>query len=153
MKRIIFAVIAVVALGWANTSQAQDCDAIVGPFYTLNGIDPNDYPVEKGEMYCLISQNAFYITTQVPNGSYVFDLRDLSSTLTGEKIASNFEVDLNTLSYWAYNFEAFRPYSDPHKPGVTIYFRIGKKSDHRFLAVRPYGEAMARALHPEEFKD
>ena len=148
MKKIIFTVIVLFAMGWANMSQAQDCRAIVRPFYIQTGTDSTTYPIEKEEHLCLLSQNALFLTQQVPSGATVYDLSELTNIITDEKLAQNAEIDLNTFSYWGYDFYRFRPQGK----GTTVYFRIGSRSDHRYLGVRSYGEALARTDHPEQFE-
>ena len=149
MKKIIFTVLAVIVLGWTNMSQAQDCRAIVRPMYILMQIDSTTYPAEKEAHFCQLSQKVFYLTQEVPNGATVYNLSDLTNTITGERLSQNYEVDLNTLSYWQYDFYRFHPQGK----GQTVYFRIGRRSQHQYLAVRPYEEAQARVDHPEQFKD
>ena len=149
MKKIIFTVLAVIVLGLTNMSQAQDCRAIVRPMYILRQIDSTTYPAEKEAYFCQISQNAFYLTQQVPSGATVYNLSELTNTITGERLSQNFEVDLNTLSYWQYDFYRF----EPQGKGQTVYFRIGRRTNHQYLAVRPYNEAQARVDYPELYKD
>lgn len=149
MRKIVFTVLVVFALGWTNLSQAQDCSAIVRPMCILRGIDTNTYPIEKLDYFCRISQHAFFITKEVPSDAVVHNISELTNTITGEKVPQSFVADLNTISFWGYNFEKFRP-KDYRQP---IYFRMGRGSNVQYLAVRTYKEAMAREDHPEEFQD
>lgn len=148
MKKIIFTVIVLFAIGWTNMGRAQDCRAIVRPFYIQMQIDSTTYPAEKEAYFCHISQNMFFITEQVPSGSTVYNLSELTNTLTNQKVDQNYEIDLNTLSYWGYDFYRFRPQGK----GEIVYFRLGKRSDHRYLAMRPYQEAQARVDYPELYQ-
>lgn len=149
MKKALIITAAIFMLGLLNPLQAQDCDAIVGPYLTIRGLDSTSYPIEKIEYFCRVSQNAFYLTNEVPEDAVVYNLRDLTNRITGQKISRDFVVDLNTLSLWEYNFLQFQV---EHK-NVTIYFRLGPKNTARFLAVRNYGEALDRTDFPERFKD
>ena len=149
MRKIIFTALIVFALGWAEKIQAQDCDAIVRPLCIQRNLDPSIYPAEKLAQYCLFSRCAFFITNQVPREAIVNDISDLTNTITHEKVRQDFVADLNSISYWGYNFNEFRPrgYERP------IYFRMGKGRTAQYLGVRSYNEAMARSTHPEQFKD
>lgn len=149
MKKIIIAAIAILAIGLTNQSKAQDCRSIVGPLIVLRGIDTNTYPAEKLDNYCQFSQNAFFITNQPPANAIVHDISELTNTVTGERVNQDFIADLNTISYWGYNFYNFRPRGEEG----PIYFRMGRGRAVQYLAVRSYNEAMARTTHPEEFKD
>jgi len=149
MKKIIFTTLIVFTMGWAGKIQAQDCNAIVRPLIILRNIDTNYYPAEKLAQYCIFSQCAFFITNQVPSDAIVNEITSLSNSVTGERVPQDFVADLNTISYWGYNFFEFRPrgYQQP------IYFRMGSGSSVQYLGVRSYDEAMARSTEPERFKD
>ncbi|MBQ6068936.1 MAG: hypothetical protein IJK84_05480 [Bacteroidales bacterium] len=149
MKKIILTAMVVMAFGWANESKAQDCRSIVRPMYILEGMDSTTYPVEKEEIYCIISHNAFFITQEVPEGAIVNDIGDLTDLITGQKLPKDYVADLNTISYYRYNFDKFRGKDFKQ----TVYFRMGKKGDIKYLGVRSYPEAMARWSNPEQFKD
>lgn len=143
MKKIVFTVLVVLALGCTQKCLAQNCRAIVRPYYITQGIDSTMYPAEKEAYLCQFSQNAFFITQQVPQGVAVHDLDELTNVVTGMKAPKNLEIDLNTLSYWQYDFHRFT------RNGQTAYFRIGKRSDNQYLGVRTHNEAQARTEHPE----
>ena len=149
MKKIILTALVVLALGWADRVQAQDCNAIVRPLCILRDIDTNTYPAEKLQIFCHYSQCAFFITQQLPERAVVNDISVLTNTITGEKVSRNFVADLNTISFWGYDFDKFRP----HGWEGPIYFRMGRGSTTQYLGVRTYSEAMARSTHPEQFKD
>ena len=149
MKKIVLTLLVVLACGWTSRCQAQDCAAIVRPFCILEGIDTNTYPAEKLEMYCQLSRCAFFITSHAPKGAIVHDISVLTNTLTNEKVPQDFVVDLNTISYWGYNFDRFRPLNYPQ----PVYFRMGHGNSAQYLGVRSYAEAMARSANPEVYKD
>lgn len=149
MKKIIFTVLVVVAFGWANNVDAQDCSAIVRPLCIQRDIDTNTYPAEKLQIFCHYSQCAFFITTNVPDEAVVNDISVLTNTITGEKVSRNFVADLNTISYWGYNFDKFRP-KGMEKP---IYFRMRRGNTTQYLGVRTLTEAISRSTHPEQFND
>ena len=149
MKKIIFTFLILLALGWTNMSQAQDCSAIVRPLCMQMGYDTTSYPAEKLAYWCQFSQNAFFTTQTVPEGAIVHDISEVTDLFTGNKIPKGFVADLNTLSYFQYDFDEYRP-RNYKKP---IYFRMGDKGSSLYLAVRSYTEAMGRTDHPEEFED
>lgn len=143
MKKLFFTIVA--SLLFCSFAQAQDCEAIVAPFLQMKGIKAADYPEGKAKDRCLFSQNSFYLTNEVPQASLVFEFGELTNMLTQQHPENN-EVDLNTLSYYLYNFMDFQV-RDYHR---TIYFHIGNK-DYRYLAVRCYDETMDRTYFPEKY--
>ena len=149
MKKALIITAALFMLGLLNPVKAQDCDAIVGPYLASRGLDSNNYPIEKIEYFCRVSQNSFYLVNEVPEGAVVYNLHVLTNKITGQRIPRDFVVDLNTLSLWEYDFLKFQV---EHK-NVTIYFRLGPKNTARYLAVRNYGEALDRTNFPERIKD
>ena len=149
MKKIIFTLLVVFTLGLTNMVQAQDCRAIVRPLVILRGIDTSWYPAEKLEFFCQFSQNALFTVQSVPEGAIVHNIGEVTDLLTRQKAPQNMVADLNTLSYWQYDFDEFRP-RDYKQP---IYFRMGGEGSSQYLGVRCNNEAMARTNHPEEFKD
>lgn len=148
MKKTLFITVAAFLLGLSAPVKAQDCDAIVAPLITIRNLD-DSYPAEKLAHYCQISQNSFYFTEQIPDDAVAYNLREVTNSLTGENIPKNFVVDLNTFSYWGYNFIQFQA-KHQHQ---TIYFRLGSNNTYPYLAVRPREEAHARTDYPERYKD
>lgn len=146
MKKVIFTLI--ILTGLAGTAMAQDCEAIVGPFLYLRGIEPSDYPEGKFEYRCTFSRNTFFLTDQVPQGSTIRDISELTDKMTDRNLAENFVVDLNTISLYRYDFERFQKGKDAER---TIYFRLKGSNTHRYLGVRCYNDAMRRTSNPEEF--
>ncbi len=149
MKKIILSFIVVVVFGATNMASAQDCSAIVRPLCIQRNIDTSTYPAEKLELFCSYSRNIFFFTQQVPEGANVHDIWELTDYMTGEKLPRTFVPDLNTFSYWGYNFEQFRPNSSME----YVYFRMGEGSETQYLGVRPYGEAQYRTHYPEKYKN
>lgn len=147
MKKAIFTTIAILLIGWAGQTKAQDCDAILQPLYTLLGTTADEYPADKAADRCAFSHNAFYLTNDLPHGATIFRLTELTDKLTGLKVTEDFTVDLNTLCYYQYNFNEFQR-EDYYR---TIYFQIGPRSRHEYLAVRCYDETWRRTYYPEEF--
>lgn len=146
MKKIILTAIALVMLACTNV-MAQDCKTIVEPLIIMRDLDTNTYPAEKLDLFCQISANQFYMTNEVPKNAKVFNITQLRNVLTGENIPEDFVVDLNTLSYYRYNFLDFQVQDFEH----TIYFQVGRKSDKTYLAVRSVVEAKMRTYYPENY--
>ena len=147
MKKIVLTVLMIVLAGIAASVNAQDCEAIVRPYFQANNINPDDLVAEKYEWRCQFSYNAFYITSQVPEGATVFNFSELTDLVTKEHPSGNITIDLNTFSYWQYDFVEFQV-QDYHK---TIYFRTGSRSTP-YLALRCWDEIYDRTNHPEYYK-
>ena len=149
MKKILIITAIIFMVGLLNPAKAQDCEAIVGPYLTIRGLDPQSYPIEKQEYFCQVSRNTFYLVDEVPEGAPVYNIREVTNRLTGKKVSRDFVVDLNTLSFWEYDFMNFQV----SHPYVTIYYRLGSNNTAQYLDVRNYGEALERTNFPERFKD
>lgn len=147
MKKVIFTTITILLIGWAGHTKAQNCEAIVEPYLTLHGYTAETYPEDKAEYRCLFSQASFFLTKDLPHGVTVFMITELTDLITGQKVTNDLTVDLNTFSYYRYNFFDFQRQDFDR----TIYFQIGQGRDRVFLGVRCYNEAWRRATYPEEF--
>lgn len=149
MKKIILSASLVLLLGVAANAQSQrDCTAILRDYFAVSGHNPDTYPPDKAEYYCDFSFNAFYLTAEVPEGFTIFQFTELTNQLTGTHPAPVTTLDLNTFSYYTYNFHDFQV-QDFHR---TIYFALSG-NDHLFLAVRPYEEIFDRTNDPYKYKD
>lgn len=146
MKKLFLIAFATLILCCAASVQAQDRQAIVGPFLQQRGIAESNYPADKFDYKLQFSLNSFYLTNTLPSRACVFEFSELTNKLTQEHPTSNV-VDLNTLSYYTYNFLDFQV-KDYHN---TIYFRIGNECN-RYLAVRSYDETMDRTNNPEKYQ-
>lgn len=145
MKKIILSMLVVMIMGLGSL-KAQNCAEIVQPYLTLHHYDPNNYPEVKVEWRCLFSHSAFYVCDTVPQGATVISISEVQSLLNGERISSNYVVDLEHLSYWEYNFNHFQHYTDSE----TVYFET-PASTSRYLALRCYRDTKRRADHPERY--
>jgi len=149
MKKIVLTAIAVLLLGTVANAQNQgqrDCNAVLRDYYATSGHTPETYPPDKAADRCLFSENAFYLTDDVPDGFYIFQFTELTNKVTREHPAPVETVDLNTFSYYTYNFLDFQA-RDYHR---TIYFDLDGRGRH-FLAVRSYDETMGRIIEPEKY--
>lgn len=130
-------VLIVMFLAVCGQAMSQDCRAIVMPKYGNNEDAFNRVPEGKVEVFCNYSQAMFYETDSLPKDAYVYSISELVSRLDGQHIDKGFVVDLNTLSYYEYNFSDFQVkhfYSH-------IYFST-PASAHKYLGVRTMEEAL-----------
>ena len=147
MKRIFLLAAASILLGiWSNLN-AQNCNEIVRPYFLFSGVDSNAYPEGKREWRCHYSQNAFYLTDQIPSNAHVYDFTELTSLVTKQHPSSDYVVDLEHLSYWEFDFDKFQ---NQHFEN-DIYFRI-KNGPKKYLAVRDINEIYERTAFPHHFK-
>lgn len=150
MKKVIFIAIATVLLGMsANAQSGRDCEKVMEPFFAVRGHNPADYPADKIEYWCTFSENAFYFVDRLPHNVFVFDFSVLTNMVTGQKAAADTPVDLNTFSYFSYDFINFQV-KDYHR---TIYFELHGNQPHKYLALRCHDEIMDRTNNPEKYKD
>ena len=147
MKKTVFIALTTVLFLAGNRLCAQDCEAIVAPYLSLGHIDRAEYPQPKFEWRCNFSHNSFFVVDEVPQGATVFSISELRNLLTDKNLPANYVVNLETFSYWGYNFIDFQA-QDYHR---TIYFST-PGSSHRYLAVRCWDEAYDRTEFPENYK-
>lgn len=132
-------------VGISSNLFAQNCEAIVAPYLSINGIDRSEYPEPKFEWRCKFSRSAFYVCDSVPANATVIPITELTNLLTGNHVQDHFVIDLNTLSYWGYDFVNF------HKVDYfnTIYFDT-HNATNRYLAMRDAREIYRRANAEEK---
>jgi len=147
MKKIVLSVIAILLFGaMANAQTQRNCEAILRDYFAVSGHDPETYPEGKAEWRCLFSSNAFYLTDEITNDGVVFLFSELTNRITGEHPAANTPVDLNTFSYYTYNFLDFQA----QYYHSTIFFQL-EGNTHRYLAVRCWDETFDRTENPEKY--
>ena len=129
-------------------AQAQDCEALMLPFFGGNADRMAEYPAEKLEWRCKYAQNAFYVSDTVPAGVEVIPITEVKNKLTGEPISADIKIDLNTFSYYAYTFIDFQV---RHKRGNVTYCFSTPASDHPYLVLRSLDEAYFRTEFPEQY--
>lgn len=134
MKKLILTAIVTVLFSSAAFAQTRNCEAIVQPLLEQMGTTKDYYPAEKINHFCIFSEQAFYLTNQVPDGSLVYEITDLLIWGGDSHPAADMEINLNTLSFWGYNFQYYQ------KVDRTVYFHLGNKNSHRYLALRSYNE-------------
>ena len=70
----------------------------------------------------------------------MYNITDVTNYQTGKKIGRDYVVDLDEMSYYAYNFDYFQ-YTNDKK---TVYFRLNN-GDYRYLVLRSYIDQMTYA--------
>lgn len=128
--------------------QAQDCNAIMLPFFNGDANRMANYPPEKLDIRCRYSQNAFYVSDTVPQGAVLRSLTEIKDYTTGNYLTENFVVNLNTLSYYGYSFQDMQCHYP--KADVTICFPT-PKSEHPYLVLRSLTETHMRTESPEYY--
>lgn len=133
MKRVVLAVALIVsALGL----KAQNCDAIVLPYFRGDVARMEEYKSlapEKFEYRCMISQSMMDVSDTIPQGALTFNINELTDILTGEKLPADFVVDINTMSYYQYNFRDFLAQLPSHREGMVCF--SAPASEHPYLII------------------
>ncbi len=148
MKRTI--VLLAFCLSVIGGAAAQNCEAIMLPFFGGNEQRMYEYPAPKFEWRCKYSQNAFYVTDQVPEDAVLRSLTEITDNSTGKKLTEDFVVDLDYLSYYQYSFQDMQCHYP--KTNITICFPT-PKSEHRYLVLRSLDETYRRTEYPDEYKN
>lgn len=147
MKRtIVLSVLCLMAFGGLR---AQNCEAIMLPFFGGNVQEMYDYPAPKFEWRCSYSHNAFYVTDQVPEDAVLRSLTEITDKTTGENLTLDFVVDLDYLSYYQYSFQDMQCHYP--KGNVTICFPT-PNSAHAYLVLRSLDETYRRTEFPEQYQ-
>lgn len=137
MKRILLTILLLTV--FSVSLCAQNCDEIVLPHVNYDRAKLEQMPKDKVRWYCNFSRNSFFVTNDVPAGSVVHDIRDVVYKKTGAKIGEGFVVNLESLSYYAYNFSEFQ-YQNYDK---TIYFHT-PGSTYKYLGLYSINETHRR---------
>lgn len=140
-KLVIFAALFMAA----SVAKAQDCEAIMLPYFYGNVESMEQYRDQAPEKYmirCVYAQAAFYESDEVPAGMEVFSITDVRDRVTGAALPRDFVVDLNTLSYYAYNFGSFQVRKNSINDGACF---STPGSRHPYLVLRSVSEMQAAA--------
>ena len=142
-KLVVFTALFMAAFG----AYAQDCEAIMLPFFKGNMEKLNNHrniAPDKFEWRCTYATAAFIESDTIPTGLAVYNISEVRSLATGETLPENFVVDLNTLSYYAYNFyEGFQAH---HYYGNVTYCFSTPSSAHPYLVLRSIDDMKAEAM-------
>ena len=137
MKRIMFFVALVASV---MGLKAQNCEALVLPYFNGDASAMAEYPQEKFDWQCCYARAAFYVSDTVPAGAVVYSITEVVSKDDGKNLSAAFIVDLSTLSYYAYNFHDIQ--LRYRKCNVTIAFST-PASEHQYLVLRSIDETYA----------
>ena len=145
MKRFVLATLFIMAF---CTLKAQNCEAIMLPYFGGDTEKLANYPEPKLQWRCAYSHNAFYVSDVIPEGAEIRQLGELKNKMTNQKLTEDFVVDLDNLSYYAYNFQELQ--LQYPKGNVTICFPT-PKSSHAYLVLRSLDETYFRTEFPEKY--
>lgn len=134
MKKIGIVIMLLMASWCAN---AQDCSVLVLPYFGNSTDAMSRCPADKLQYFCLMAQTAFYESDTVPSGSEVVNIIEVRESNGTNYLPQDYVVNLNSLSYFAYNFHQFQ-LQDFDKP---ICFST-PSSTHAYLILRSYSEMM-----------
>ena len=137
MKRMLITIMLVASF---TCLKAQNCEAIVLPYFNGNQERMANYPAEKLDYRCRYSRNAFFESDTVPEWAEMRSLTELKNKMTGKNLTDDFVVDLETLSYYAYNFLDLQ--GQYHDSETVICFPT-PKSKHPYLVLRSLKEIYA----------
>lgn len=130
MKRlIVFASLLTVAV----MANAQNCNALVLPYFGGDTARMAQYPESKLDWYCLFAQSAFYESDTIPAGAEVHSLSEVLDKASLQPMSAQYVVNLSTLSYFAYNFEALQ---QEYRSGTKVVYFPTPYSTHPYLVLR-----------------
>ena len=137
-KKTFFAfALSLLLLPVLSVAQQDYCRDIVLPMLDNDESRLAAYPDSKLNYDCLFSCNGFYESDTIPAGAAVYDISDVVSKFDGSHLQQDMVVDINKLSYYAYNFHDFRY----RHYEVPVCFRT-PSSNHPFLVLRTYIETL-----------
>lgn len=140
MKKTLFLALFAILLGLSSQVSAQDCEALVLPHVGYNADAFSQMPQAKVDWYCLFSRNSFAEIDEVPDGVQLHNLSEVINYRTGDALPNDYAVDLNVLSYYAYNFNEIRAAASHGR----VYFST-PGSAHRYLMLRTFDETFSLA--------
>lgn len=105
MKKVaMLTVMFIMAIG----AKAQDCEVLVLPYFNNDRAAMEEYArnyPEKFAFRCIYARSAFYESDTIPAGAEVIGIEKVRNVFTGKFLDRSYVVDLNTLSFYAYNFK------------------------------------------------
>lgn len=137
MRKLV--IIAAMVLA-ATSMKAQDCEALMLPYFGGNMerlATYRDNAPEKFNYRCIFAQSAFYVSDTVPAGAEVLDISQVIEWSTGNTLPSDIVIDLNTFSYYAYNFSQIQVRNNSVEER-TCFSTPG--SQHPYLVLRSANE-------------
>lgn len=121
--------------------KAQDCEYIVSFKYGAERVKL--LTPAKLDYQCRFSRNNFFVTDQIPKGAEVHSISEVKEQVSGISLPSNYVVNLDSLSYFRYDFVRFQD----HRGNKVVYFET-RSSAYRYLALRPLGLVMEMTGEP-----
>ena len=140
-KLVIIAALLIAAAG----VKAQDCEAIMLPYFKGNVERMQAYRDDAPEKYmyrCVFAQAAFYESDTIPAGAEVMDISKVIEYATGKKLSRNIVIDLNTFSFYAYNFGEIQVRNNSLTEQTCF---ATPRSRHPYLVLRSVNEMRAAA--------
>lgn len=133
MKRIMLLGMMMVAF-WAG---AQDCQAILLPYFgSVQRMQA--CPADKQQYHCIWARAAFYESDTLPTDAELHSITEVKHKATGVALPADYVVDLNTLSYYAYNF--YEGFQAQYRRNDRTFCFSTPKSTHPYLVLRPIDE-------------
>ena len=136
MKRVIVTLILLTA---CIGLKAQNCEALILPYFGNDQSKLAMCPADKQEYYCAVARAAFYESDTIPTGAEVFNIEEVTPNPGMQPLSPDMVVDLNTLSYFGYNFIN---YQVRHSNAEQIVCFATPSSTHPYLVLRSYGDMM-----------
>lgn len=130
MKRVLLSLILLMA---SIGLKAQNCEAMLLPYFGFDAAKMAACPDSKQELLCLYARAALYESDTVPDGADLFNISEVEDKATGQKLLANHVVDLNTMGYYTHNFRSFQ-YRYPHGDKVLCFST--PNSRHPYLVLR-----------------
>lgn len=135
-KLVIIATLMLVAGGL----KAQDCEALMLPYFRGNVEQMNEYRDNAPEKFmyrCVFAQAAFYESDTIPAGAEVMDISKVVEYATGKFLSNDIVIDLNTFSFYAYNFDAIQVRNNSFTERTCF---ATPRSRHPYLVLRSANE-------------
>lgn len=147
MKKLFYIGV-MMCLGMTSGAFAQDCEYILLPKFGNDYLKLVTYPTSKLDYFCRLSSNSLFVTDEVPQGATVYDITVLKDVQTGQNLPSNFRVNLDSLSLYAYDFARYRVVNESE----SVYFRT-PGSEHQYLGLRSYAVSLDMTYPPDSSMD
>ncbi len=148
MKRLLLYLIGIILLPAAAQLRAQEidfdnydwlcphCQQIAIDHYGGHStVEELMLPPYKVAYWCQSSHASFFVTDELPEGAFVYDIHEVKNLKTNAYLPTSYVVNLDSLNLYAYNFDQF----EQQHFGKRIYFRT-PGSEHAYLVLRGWRE-------------
>ena len=136
MKKMIIAAALLLA---ATGLKAQNCEALILPYFGNDKARLDKYPVEKQDLLCLIAHAAFYESDTIPAGATQYSISEVKPLYNAIPLTRKSIIDLGTLSYYGYTFAEFQ-LRNANLFEVVCFATPGSK--HPYLVLRSHSDMM-----------